>query len=399
MYKLTTYKLRHLIQLLGLVGLLMLSACGGNQTPNPGGEKPGTGQNPPPDNEPQVEEYGFSEEQRILTMFLSEDGQPWVVTFNGSVKPYYTRLMRLESSNGKVQIAEMFDGSETIRAGNEFLPRLITSDRVYWETSSQTVVARIPLGGARAEVPLKTQVGELSPAPFSIFSLIPGPDGNIWFAGGGTDTIGKISPAGEWLASYDAKVGLAFGAPGDLIRGSDGNIWFTLTPAGQIGSITPDGTIQTIDLKDAQGNPIYPHELLEGPDGNFYFLTGASSAGESCQPRTIGKVTRAGQVTLFEAPPEGLFSTCKGLAQLVLGADNAIWFRDISRTSIGRMTTDGSFSEVLLPEISATNLTPKPISTSDAEWKPLAFRLLVEPDGRLWVLDIVGNRVLVLKPQ
>lgn len=53
-----------------------------------------------------------------------------------------------------------------------------------------------------------------------------------------------------------------------IVNGPDGNLWFTELKAGQIGRITPDGTITEIPIPTANSGPA---SIIIGPDHNLWF--------------------------------------------------------------------------------------------------------------------------------
>jgi streptogramin lyase len=418
--------MRFHLRLVGVSCLVLsiLSACGGGgggdgaAAPGTGGS-PGSGGTPPPPSPApppttaSALEYGLPETEVIYDVFVSESGEPWIVSRTSGTGGTASRklLARLELVGNEVRLAEQFDGTfpgkDYVRAS--VTRRFITADRVYWETSGPVAsfppITRIPLGGAPLEVAIQGQpAGVLTQYPNYVTSLLPGPDGNVWFNGSLTDAVGKITREGQWIATYDVKVGVPFGAPIGLTRSSDGNVWMSLTASQQIASITPNGAINyvDVDLKDYQGSVLQVGQLVEASDGNFYFLRDRGVVN-ACSPRNIGRVTKSGRITMFDAPAAGSFTpagaalSCTGLVDLVLGPDGGLWFADPSRNSIGRMGLDGRFIEVVMPAIRDGNLKQRNVPTDI--WKPLPAKVVVTPDGRLWVLDRMANRILVIQVQ
>jgi hypothetical protein len=409
-----------------LVISILLSACGGGGgSGNPvitppstggGGATPMPTSSPTPSPTPTSAtawEYGLPDTEIIYDIFLSETGQPWIVTqrYGASGQQAKTLLSRMELVGNGLQIAEQFDGTfptkNYVRRG--VVPRFITAERVYWEvsdlgSSTSSAITRIPLGGAPLEVPIQGQpAGTLTQYPNRVTSLIIGADGNIWFNGSLTDAVGKITREGQWLTTYDVKVGLPFGGPIGLLRSKDGNVWMSLYGSGQIASMTLSGAITyvDVDLKTYKNTVLSVGRIVEASDDNFYFLRDQGLLN-ACAPREIGRVTKAGQITMFDAPVAGTFapyaSSCKGLVGLSIGLDGALWFADTSRNSIGRMDLDGQFTEVVLPAIRPDN--PKQRNTGSIDdWKPEPVKMVVAPDGKFWVWDRMANRILVIQAQ
>ena len=97
--------------------------------------------------------------------------------------------------------------------------------------------------------------------------ITAGPDGNLWFAGGG---LGRVTPAGQ-ITEYPL-LRAGFG-PRRITAGPDGNVWFTgddksgALSAG-IGRITPAGQITEFPIPSSKGEPI---GITTGPEGNIWF--------------------------------------------------------------------------------------------------------------------------------
>lgn len=67
-----------------------------------------------------------------------------------------------------------------------------------------------------------------------------GADGNLWFAEGSANKVGRITPSGSVAEFAVPTVGAS---PQYLTLGSDGNVWFTEHGVGKIGRITPSGSV------------------------------------------------------------------------------------------------------------------------------------------------------------
>jgi streptogramin lyase len=84
------------------------------------------------------------------------------------------------------------------------------------------------------------------------YTIVTGPDGNLWFTESTRSTIGRITPTGtitEWHTPDDGT------GPYGLTLGSDGNLWFTERFANRIGKITTSGTITEYDLPTPNAQP------------------------------------------------------------------------------------------------------------------------------------------------
>ena len=72
------------------------------------------------------------------------------------------------------------------------------------------------------------------------YTIVTGPDGNLWFTESTRSTIGRITPSGTFTEWHTADDGTG---PYGITLGSDGNLWFTERLANRIAKITPAGTI------------------------------------------------------------------------------------------------------------------------------------------------------------
>jgi virginiamycin B lyase len=75
-----------------------------------------------------------------------------------------------------------------------------------------------------------------SSLPRSPYGIVPGPDGNLWFAENTYNAIARMTPGGD-LTEY-VLPHLSSG-PVSIIVGSDGNLWFTEVSGHAVGRITP----------------------------------------------------------------------------------------------------------------------------------------------------------------
>jgi virginiamycin B lyase len=141
-----------------------------------------------------------------------------------------------------------------------------------------------------------------------------GPDGNVWFTDNGA--VGRITPAG---AITEFKQGIPSGdTPADSITvGADHALWFCLdgtSPA--IGRIDPaTGAITHFALASN------PQSVVEGPDGNVWFMGGAGLGTGA-----IGYITPAGKVTEISSSFSSVNPEPEAIAP---GPDGNMWFLDI----------------------------------------------------------------------
>ena len=64
-----------------------------------------------------------------------------------------------------------------------------------------------------------------------------GPDGNVWYAGDGSNKIGRVNVKTAAFAEF--VIPTAGVVPAQIATGSDGNLWFTEETANRIGRLTP----------------------------------------------------------------------------------------------------------------------------------------------------------------
>jgi virginiamycin B lyase len=187
--------------------------------------------------------------------------------------------------------------------------------------------------------------------------IIPGPDGNLWFAEMAADKIGRITPKGE-ITEYP--IPSAGAKPYGLAVGSDRQVWFTESGVHKIGRLDPKtGAIAEFAVPTPKA---FPREIAAGADGNLWFTENNGNK--------IGRITPKGEVVEFPIPTPA--SQPLGIAG---GPDGAVWFTEFKAGQIGRIAPDGAITEYPLP-------------TRDG--KP--FCIAAGPDGNLW-FALQANRV------
>ncbi|MES2172299.1 MAG: Virginiamycin B lyase [Actinomycetota bacterium] len=162
-------------------------------------------------------------------------------------------------------------------------------------------------------------------------NITVGPDGNLWFTERGTNSIGRVTPAG---VITEFPVPTAASLPDGITSGPDGNLWFSEGNAGKIGRITPAGVITEFPLAAGAG----PAGIVAAPDGNLWFADEANSK--------IGDIDTTG-VVLNEYSAA---SVSDAPHQIVVGSDGNLWYTNSNGASIG--TTDittGAATDYALP--------------------------------------------------
>jgi streptogramin lyase len=204
------------------------------------------------------------------------------------------------------------------------------------------------------------------PAGSDPLGMTPGPGGDVWFTvGGSTHAIGRITPAGvikEFMQGFTSN-----GEPGDITMGADGNLWFTAagSPPNAIGRVTPQGKIKEF-LAGVTGSGLNsgaaPSNITPGPGGTLWFL-------DDGNPKSIGRITRAGTIKEFTLPDP----INDQAEDLTAGPDGNMWFTDRGNTrAIGRVTPNGVITE-FTGTLDQLNSMPNGITTG--------------PDHNLWFTD------------
>lgn len=118
-----------------------------------------------------------------------------------------------------------------------------------------------------------------------------GSDGNLWIAGFGnsfgadntTNQIIRLTPSGQ-QTSFMLPPGRG---PNDIALGPDGALWFTEYISNSIGRITTAGEYSSCPLPNAAANP-GPYGIVAGPDDALWFTEFAAGAigriSGSCVP-------------------------------------------------------------------------------------------------------------------
>ena len=161
-------------------------------------------------------------------------------------------------------------------------------------------------------------------------------------------SMGRITTAGS-ITQYAIPNTWYYIQPVGLTAGPDGALWFTLAnetfPGGAvgvggiIGRVSTSGSVTEFPLPEG----ISPGPIAAGPDGALWFIAYSAACSHTFSGCTsmIDRITTAGAVTnQFSVPVVG--------TSIATGPDGALWFFS-SSTSMGRLTTDGTFTQYPLP--------------------------------------------------
>jgi virginiamycin B lyase len=245
------------------------------------------------------------------------------------------------------------------------------------------IIGFAPAALASAQFVLFPVAAEPGNGPRGICS---GPDGNVWFTV--ANRVGRMTPSG---ALVEFELPIANSRPGDIVTGSDGDLWFLEENARMVGRISPTGSITEYPIPAANAAPRqivvgadtaiwfsdfirrsiwrmdspgsfteYPtsaesYGLAAGSDGNLWFTTFFGL------PRSIGRLTPSGAVTLFPRPSSSFGWRCG------LGPDGNVWYT--TARAFGRVTPSGAITE--FPVMSDRGHVPTAVASGS--------------DGNLWM--------------
>jgi len=223
-------------------------------------------------------------------------------------------------------------------------PKGITAgaDGNMWAGGNGQIV-RVAVNGAFTAFPI---------AGARIAALAVGPDGNVWFADGGNDTVGMITHDGAILA-YPMPLGAS---PSGIAAGIDGNLWVADTN-GSILRVTTSGFFTQFTAGISAGGS--PQQIVSGSDGRLYFTEPFFSATRGDR---IGRISLSGDITELgnlapNASPDGITT----------GKDGNLYFSEFGESNIGRVSVpSGAVSQI-----------PLDVAHGSA--------IVNGPDGNLWV--------------
>jgi streptogramin lyase len=262
-----------------------------------------------------------------------------------------------------------------------------------WFTESNgNKIGRITPAGAISEFAVPTTQS----APYGI---AVGPDGNIWFTERFGNKIGRFSPATGQFSEFPIPTGNS--QPWEIALGADGNLWFTEDDAHQIGRITPQGVVTEF----VPPSCCFPIGIAGGADGNTWF---ALEIGDQ-----IGRVEPSGAITMFQIASVQVLPW-----DITPGPDGAMWFSELAGRALGRISASGQIVEHPIPGpfsgiagVTAgpdgdlwftendtdhvgsmdTSGTVQQILNTSAGARPLS--IAIGPDGNLWFTEADANAI------
>ncbi len=189
------------------------------------------------------------------------------------------------------------------------------------------------------------------------YTIVPGPDGNLWFTESNGNKIGRITPAG---VITEFPVPTAQSGPYGIAVGRDGNIWFTERFGNKIGRFSPaSGQFREFRIPTSFSQP---WEIALGPDGNLWFTEE--------DVNQIGRITSQGVIREF-VPPSCCFPTGIGA-----GSDGRMWFTLEIGDQIGRIESSGA-------------MTMYPIASTQV----LPWDITAALGGGMWFTELAGRAV------
>jgi streptogramin lyase len=310
-------------------------------------------------------------------------------------------------------------------------------------------VAVLPLGLAlglglfATAGPLAAQIVEF-PVPTGAsrpYTIVAGPDGNLWFTESVGNKIGRITPAG---VITEFPVPMPGSGPYGICVGPDRNIWFTERFGNQIGRLDL-GTMQ-IDEFAIQSDDAQPWEICAGADGFLWFTeetanqigrinifgaiaefsmaeigccfpTGIAAGPAGNRWYTIEIGDQIGQIDASTAFTQHQIQAVQVLPwDIAPGPDGNMWFTELAGRAVGRITPAGAITEFPIPgafsgiagiatgsdgllyftendtsQISSMDLVGNVLQTFSTGELPLS--VCNGPDGNIWFVTAVGNTI------
>jgi virginiamycin B lyase len=189
-------------------------------------------------------------------------------------------------------------------------------DGALWFTESNGKVGRRTLKG-------KVKHFTLSSSDAHLQGIVTGPDHNLWVT---QQAVGSHSSNVVYRLTRRGKV-TAFSVgffPSAICVGPDGALWFAEAGSNSIGRLTTGGSYTSYPTTDPNG---FPFGIAAGPDGALWFTDSSKEYG-------IGRITTSGNVHLYKAQV-----SFPQFGYIAAGPDGAMWFTATDPPAIGRVTT------------------------------------------------------------
>jgi streptogramin lyase len=184
--------------------------------------------------------------------------------------------------------------------------------------------------GLTEELAVSTTSGEMLLYPTGsptnqVSGVISGPGERLWFGAG--NQIRRIATNGGFSEAEVIKLPEGDSQINDLALGRDGNVWFTLGAPAAVGKVTPAGEITLFRTPAASS---LPFGIAAGPDGHMWFTErNADAVGSIPLTATSGSEIHEYPVGHANA----------GALGIVAGPDNRMWFAESNENRLGAITT------------------------------------------------------------
>jgi virginiamycin B lyase len=273
------------------------------------------------------------------------------------------------------------------------------------------------------------------------YTIVAGPDGNLWFTESDGNRIGRITPSGvitefPFVAAGSGPYGICVGRDGNLwfterfanqigrlnpttlqfqeypipsfdsqpweiCAGADGLLWFTEETATQIASIHPLGPI--VEYTSSQAGCCFQTGIAAGPAGNrWYTIEIGDQIGQIDASTTfVQHQIQSVQVLPWDIAP---------------GPDGNMWFTELAGRAVGRITPAGVITEFPIAgafsgiagiatgsngllyftendtnQISSIDLSGNVLQNLPTSDRPLS--VCNGPDGNIWFVTADGNKI------
>jgi virginiamycin B lyase len=227
----------------------------------------------------------------------SDTDETFAVGFNAAGEARFSAYNHDDSTYGICDPKGCYDGLETEATDLSTGP-----GNVLWAMQPfSDIVRKLQANGEATDVVVNL------PAGTRPVRGVLGPDGNLWVAGSGTEAtqnrIVRITGS-EQQTSFLLPPGRG---PQDITLGPDGALWFTEFSSNSIGRMTTAGEYSSCPLPNAAANP-HPYGIVTGPDGNIWFTEREAGkvgrlSGGNCAPVLGGG--GGTQLPAAQAPPAG----------------------------------------------------------------------------------------------
>jgi virginiamycin B lyase len=256
--------------------------------------------------------------------YTYQQAQPWAITAGGDGNLWFT------DNNGGDQAIDSITTTGTVTRHSIHRPNGFRDlfsivwgpDGNLWAPDSPSnQIVRLTPAGVETDFPIPTYSANAQ-------YIVNGPDGALWFTEPGGAKIARITTAGT-ITEYStlptpANV-YAYNAstPTALTVGPDGALWYIDSTLNQIGHATTSGTVTQFPRSQsysAQGT------IVNGPDGAVYFGTGSGY---------VGRISPSGTTTLI--PIQQLRQRGGQPTRLAVGGDNNLWYVDTYGSIVGKI--------------------------------------------------------------